>query len=436
MLLGTQRVRDDGTLEIGGVSAPELARRFGTPLYVVDESDVRRCCREYRDGLAAAYPGPSAVVYASKAFQTMALCRVVDQEGLWLDVASGGELRCALSAGFPPERLVLHGNNKSLVELSMAVEAGVALIDIDCFEEIDRIAAVAGGRRVPALLRLTPGIECHVHECVRTGRADSKFGLGIDDGSAMEGVRRALACPEVDLRGFNCHIGSQILTLDGFADVVQVMLDFCRQARGETGLVPVVFNIGGGLGVRHRSDERPPTIAELTEMAARALVDGWRAAGFSDLPLLMMEPGRSIVGEAGTILYTVGVVKHIHGIRTYVAVDGGLSDNPRPALYGARYTVLAANKMSEPADLIVTVAGKHCESDTLFPNVPVPASLSVGDILAVPACGGYTFAMASNYNRFTRPAVVHVVDGQAEVVVERQSHDQLLIGESIPERLR
>jgi len=436
LLLGTQRVRDDGALEIGGVSAPDLARRYGTPLYVVDEAEVRRRCREYRDSLAAAYSGPSAVAYASKAFQTLALCRVVEQEGLWLDVASGGELHCALSAGFPAGRILMHGNNKSLDELAMAIAAPVGLVVVDCCEEIERIAEVAGDRRVPTLLRLTPGIDCHVHEYVKTGRADSKFGLGIEDGSAMEGVRRALACRSIDLRGFNCHIGSQILVLDGFADAVQVMLDFCRQVKAETGLEPTVFDIGGGLGVRHRSDERPPTIPELTAMAARTLADGWRAAGFSELPMLMIEPGRSIVGEAGTILYTVGAVKKIHGIRTYVAVDGGLSDNPRPALYGARYTVLAANKMTEPAGVIVTVAGKHCETDTLFPDVPVPESLSPGDLLAVPACGGYTFAMASNYNRLTRPAVVHVMDGRAEVVVERQSYDQLLIGESIPERLR
>lgn len=437
LLLGTQRATDDGVLEIGSMSAIELAERYGTPLYVIDEWELRSRCRAYRDAFAAAYPGETLVAYAAKALSSLAVCRIVDQEGLWLDVASGGELHCALRADFPPSKIVFHGNNKSDEELRMALDAGIALDVIDCLEELDAIQRLAGERgtvaRVPALIRLDPGIECHTHHYVKTGTGDSKFGFSIPAGAAHDAIAAALATDAIDLRGFHCHIGSQILALDCFRDTVEAVLDLCDFARSEYDYEPAVVNVGGGLGVRHRADEKPPAIGELAEVIGTALAEGCRARGMK-LPSLMVEPGRSIIGEAGTILYRVGAVKRISDVRTYVAVDGGLSDNPRPALYGARYEVLFAGRMHEPPTQSVTVAGKHCESDTLFPDVPAP-DVQPGDIIAVPACGAYTFAMSSNYNRLPRPAMVLVNDGVAEVIVRRQTYDDLLVGESIPARL-
>lgn len=435
MLLGTQRVREDGLLEIGGVPAVELAERFGTPLYVIDEACVRERCRQYREAFVRAYPGQTAIAYASKACLTLAICRIVEQEGLHLDVASGGELHVARSAHFPASRVAMHGNNKSLDELAVAMDSGVGYLVVDCVEEIDRAEALfaAGHPRTRALLRVTPGIEAHTHEYVKTGREDSKFGLGLWEGGAMEAVRRLLDSPALDLIGFHCHIGSQLLTVQCFADAARLMLDVCRQARDETGFAARILNLGGGLGVRHTEQEVAPTIEDLAQTICGTIVEGCEERGL-DLPMVMVEPGRSIVGEAGTILYAVGVVKEIPGVRTYVAVDGGLSDNPRPALYGAEYQVLFANKMGAPAIQTVTVAGKHCETDNLFVDVPAP-EVEPGDVIAVPACGAYTFAMSSNYNRLPRPAVVHVVDGEADVVVERQTWEDLLAKERIPERL-
>jgi diaminopimelate decarboxylase len=435
LLLGTQRVTEDGLLEIGGVPAVELAERFGTPLYVIDEACLRDRCRRYRESFAAAYEGPTAIAYASKACLTLAMCRVVAEEGLHLDVASGGELHVATKAGFPLSKVAMHGNNKSVDEIAAAMDAGVGYVVVDCMEEIDRAERLleAGHPKTKALLRITPGIKVHTHEYIMTGRADSKFGLGPGEGGAMKAVERLLKSPAFELIGFHCHIGSQLLAVDCFADAAGLMLDFCKSAQDQTGFVAQVLNLGGGLGVRHTDDEHPPTIPELATITARGVMEGCAERGL-DLPTLMVEPGRSIVGEAGTLLYTVGVVKEIPGVRTYLAVDGGLSDNPRPALYDAEYEVFFAGKMNAPTQQRVTVAGKHCETDNLFKDVPAP-EVEPGDVIAVPSCGGYTFAMASNYNRLPRPAMVHVIDGQADLVVERQTWENLLRGERIPERL-
>ena len=435
LLLGTQRVREDGHLEIGGIAAVELAQRFGTPLYVIDEACMRDRCRRYREAFGRAYPGRTAIAYASKACLSMAICRIVEQEGLNLDVASGGELHVARQASFPAPRVAMHGNNKSEAELAAAMDAGVGYLVVDCLEEIERTEALfrAGHPRSRALLRITPGIEAHTHEYIMTGREDSKFGLGLWEGGAMEAVQRLLASPALDLIGFHCHIGSQLLTVDCFADAARLMLDFCHQAHTEMGVTTQILNLGGGLGIRHTASEDPASIEDLASTIGGTIASGCAERGM-ELPMIMVEPGRSIVGEAGTVLYTVGVVKTIPGVRTYLAVDGGLSDNPRPALYGAKYEVLFASKMGAPPTQVVTVAGKHCETDNLFMDVPAP-DVEPGDVIAVPACGAYTFAMSSNYNRLPRPAVVHVLEGQADVVVERQTWEDLVTQERVPERL-
>lgn len=435
MLLGTQRVDENGLLEIGGIPAVELVARFGTPLYVIDEACMRDRCRQYKAAFEEAYEGPSAIAYASKACLTLAICRVVEQEGLHLDVASGGELHVALRGGFPAPKVAMHGNNKSLQELAAAMDAGVGYLVVDCLEEIDRAESLfrAGHPRTRALLRITPGIEAHTHEYIMTGREDSKFGLGLWEGGAMEAVQRLLNSPALELIGFHCHIGSQLLSVQCFADAASLMVDFCQLVKEKMGFSPQILNMGGGLGIRHTEEEDPPTIRDLAQTLSGSITQGCERHGL-DLPTIMVEPGRSIVGEAGTMLYTVGVVKQIPDVRTYVAVDGGLSDNPRPALYGARYTVLYAGRMNDPMTQVVTVTGKHCETDNLFADVPAP-DVEPGDVIAVPACGAYTFSMSSNYNRLPRPAMVHVLDGQADLVVERQTWEDLVAWERIPERL-
>ncbi len=439
MLLGTQRVREDGTLEIGGVSAVDLAKRFGTPLYVIDEATLRDRARAYVTAFAASYAGRSAVAYAAKACQTGALCRIAAQEGLWMDVASGGELACALHGAFPSDRLLMHGNYKSPEEIAAFHDADGALLVIDCREEIERVEELAREGRVVrpmrALLRLTPGVDAHTHDKMAVAVEDSKFGFSIASGAALEAAKRASASAWIDLVGIHCHIGSQILEVEPFAEAVERMVGFSARCRDEAGLSFEVLDLGGGLGIRHTDEDGPsPSASDLARFLSDAVTAACEARVLP-LPTLIVEPGRSLIGEAGTTLYTVGVVKDLPGVRTYVAVDGGLSDNPRPALYGARYAVLCANKASAAADRVVTVSGKHCETDTLFRDVALPET-APGDILAVPAAGGYTFAMASNYNRLPRPAVVLVADGQAEVIVERQTPEDLLRGDVIPERLR
>jgi diaminopimelate decarboxylase len=434
VLLGTQAVRTDGALEIGGCSTVELAERFGTPLYVIDESEVRARCRAYREAFAKHYPGTASVAYAAKAFQTLAMCRIVDEEGLWMDVCSGGELACALRAGFPAERLFYHGNYKTETELAEGIEAGVGSVVLDCLEEIARIESLKPSRPVPALVRVTPGIDTHTHDKFRVAVEDTKFGFGVACGAAMGAIRRALASDAVDLKGIHAHIGSQILSTDFHRESAAILADFCVEIREQTGYVVEVLNLGGGLGIRYLASQDPPSIDEFVRDSCAVLVEGFESRGFP-LPRIVVEPGRSIIGEAGTLLYRVGVVKDVPDTRTYVTVDGGLSDNPRPALYDAHYTVLLANRMNETADTTVTVAGKHCETDVLHPDVKLP-SVRVGDLLAVPGCGAYTFAMSSNYNQFPRRAVVLVRDGEAELVSAEQSYDDMLAGQCIPERLR
>jgi len=435
MLLGTQRINDDGILEIGGCSTVDLARDFGTPLYVVDDQALRDTCRAYRAAFEARYPN-THISFSSKVFTTMAVCRIVEQEGLGVDVSSGGELYTAMQAGVPPSGIVMHGNNKSPQELEMAVAAKVGRIGIDYLEEIDAIQHVAAAREatVDILIRVAPGVSADTHTHIQTGKVDTKFGLAIANGDAKEAVGAALRAPNLRLRGINCHIGSQILDLQPFAEAAQMMVDFAAQLRSELGYTVEDLDLGGGLGVRYLPSDAPPSLEDYAETVAdavKASCDRQRMP----LPRLILEPGRSLIGEAGTTLYTIGVVKRIPDVRTYVAVDGGLSDNPRPALYGARYSALVANKAHSAPVTKVTVSGKHCETDTLIADLEAPET-EPGDILAVQTTGAYNYSMASNYNRLPRPAAVLVSNGRAEVIVERESLDDLARLDRIPPRLR
>lgn len=423
--LGTQCVNAAGHLEIGGCDAVELAQRFGTPLYVLDEAHLRANCQAYREAFHRLHKDTS-IYYATKALICIALCQVMEEEGLGLDVASAGELYTALKAGFPVERILLHGNNKTEEELRMAVEHRVGRIVVDHFDEIARIAhqARALNRTVPVMVRVTPGIKAKTHDYITTGQMDTKFGFPLEAGQAMRAVEEVLSHPRLHLTGVHCHIGSQLLGLRAFEKAVEVMVAFMAEVYRRTGYALQELNLGGGLGIRYLSEDNPPSVAQYAQAVVGSLKAACRHHGLP-LPRLLLEPGRSIVGEAGITLYTIGAVKEIPGVRTYVAVDGGLSDNPRPALYGAEYTVFLANKADQPPNTLVTVAGKHCESDILFRDVEL-ASPQPGDILAVQSTGAYNYAMASNYNRYPRPAMVLVRNGEARVIVRRETLDDLI----------
>ncbi len=440
MLLGTQQINSAGHLEIGGCDTTRLAAKFGTPLYIMDEAAIRSNCRRYKQAFENVYP-KNEIYFASKAFLSMAMARIIAQEGYCMDVASLGELHVALQAGFPPEKLALHGNNKSRAELEMAVEYGIRHIIIDNFLEIETLADVTDkmNRKVDVLIRATPGVDPHTHKLIRTGQADTKFGFNIADGSALKAVQQVLAKSNLSFRGIHCHIGSQLLDSETHEEAVEIMVKFAETIFTQTGAEIEELNIGGGLGVRYLSTHEPPDYSAFASSIVEPLKAGLDRAGLK-YPILSQEPGRSLVGETGTTLYTIGAIKSVPikeapGTRTYASIDGGLSDNPRPQLYEAVYECLLANKADQPADKTITVAGKHCETDILIWNAAL-AEPHTGDLLAVQTTGAYNFVMASNYNRFLRPAVVLVSDGQADLIVERQTLDDLLRGEIIPDRLK
>jgi diaminopimelate decarboxylase len=419
LLSDNAQVGDDGVLRVAGVGLLELASRYGTPLFVYDEDHIRARCREARSVWG------DGVAYATKAFLCKAMARLAHAEGMFLDVSTGGELHVALSAGVVPKRIVLHGNNKDESELETGIRIGVGRIVVDSFDELDRLGSLlrrAGGNdgptnRVGVLVRVTPGVEAHTHEFVRTGQEDSKFGFGLASGSAAEAVERVRSMPGVELLGVHAHIGSQVFRADSFAEAVSVLAAFANPLR-----LPELC-IGGGLGVAYVAGESAPTI---TEWAAKVR-EAAREAGIPDTVRLSAEPGRAVVAAAAMTLYTVGTIKELPGIRTYVAVDGGMSDNPRPVLYGSGYETFLAREPLAPRTRPVTVVGKHCETgDVVVSDARVPADIAVGDILATPVTGAYGYSMASNYNKVPRPAVVFVRGGSARVVVRRESLDDLI----------
>ena len=412
LLPDTASIGDNGQLIIGGCDTIKLAEEFGTPLFVYDEEHLRSRCRE---AVAAFGVG---VNFATKAFLCKAMARLAAEEGCNLDVSTGGEYHVARSAGVPADRLVLHGNNKSTAELRTAMAEGIGRIIIDSFDEIDRIEAlVAEGLPVPrALIRVTPGVEAHTHEFVRTGQDDSKFGFGLASGQADAAVQRAMASPAIDLVGVHAHIGSQVFDAEFFEMAIEVLAPFVQEHQ-----LPE-FSVGGGLGVAYVAGEESASISEWG-----AVVNAACAAAGIDAHVTA-EPGRALVAQAAITLYSVGTIKDIPGIRTYVSVDGGMSDNPRPVLYGSGYEAFLPREARADRDRIVTVVGKHCESgDILVRDAVVPADLVVGDILATPVTGAYGHSMGSNYNKVTRPAVVFVANGEARLVVRRETLDDLLL---------
>jgi diaminopimelate decarboxylase len=408
-------VDERGHLHVGGIDLLELAEEFGTPLFVYDEDHLRQACRQ---AVAAWGDG---VAYATKAFLCRAMARLAHEEGMHLDVASGGELHVALSAGVPAARVILHGNNKSTEELAMALEHGVGRIVIDSFDEIGRLgdlleSSPPGHDRPKVLARVTPGVEAHTHEFVRTGQEDSKFGFSVSSGAAAEAVAALELMPAVELVGIHAHIGSQVFEASSFEQAAEVIGAFFAPLD-----LPELI-VGGGLGVPYVNGETAPTQAEWAEATQGACT----RAGVGPATRISAEPGRSIVAAAGITLYTVGTVKHLPGIRTYVSVDGGMSDNPRPVLYGSGYEAFLPRAVSAPRRRPVRVVGKHCESgDLVVPDAFVPDDLEVGDVLATPVTGAYGYVMASNYNKVPRPAVVFVSDGAARVVVRRETFEDL-----------
>lgn len=416
----------DGHLWVGGVDMVELARTQGTALYVMDEEQIRHQLREFREWTSFHWTDVETV-YAAKAFMCKAMCRLVHDEGCMVLCASGGELAIALSAGVPASRIQVHGNNKTILEITEAVEAGVDRIIADSLLELHRISGIASARGVeqPVLLRVTPGVRPDTHGYIQTGQEDSKFGFGLNHGLAMEGVRVAAGLPGVRFAGLHMHIGSQIFALQSYSKAIEVMVDFMRRVREETGEIVRDLDVGGGIGIKYGLADEPSTI----EQFGKVVVDGIKAECERNglpVPRILIEPGRAVVANAGITLYTVGVVKEIPGIRTYVAVDGGMTDNIRPALYGARYECLVANKADLPRTEIVTVAGKHCETGDLIAIDAPLQEVETDDIVCVCSTGAYCQSMSSNYNKQVRPGVVFVRDGLARVVVRRETYDDLM----------
>ncbi len=434
-LPGSMTINNSGNLAIGEQDLMELAVKYGTPLYVYDEALIRRLCREYRQALEQHYP-QGEPIFAGKAFLTLSMCRLLMQEQFGLDVVSAGELHTAARAGFPMEQIYFHGNNKSPGELKMAVELGVGRVVVDSLMELELLGKEASQQHktVQIMLRVKPGISADTHHYIQTGQEDSKFGLGISDGQALAAVKKALKIPRIKLVGLHCHIGSQILDIRPFKLAAEIMMDLREEIHHKTGVLLPELDLGGGLGIRYIAGDHPTRAADLVALLGEAI--GAKAKQYgSPLPRLLLEPGRSIVGEAGITLYTVGTIKDVPGIRRYVSVDGGMSDNLRPALYGARYEALLANRPREPAGELVTVAGKACESgDILICDIWLP-SPRPGDILAVFSTGAYHFSMYSHYNRHPRPAVVFVNGARTELVVKRESLEDLIRQEIIPPHL-
>jgi diaminopimelate decarboxylase len=420
----TYRVNSAGHMEVGGCDLVDLAHTHGTPLYVYDEATIRQRSREY----AAAMGSGGEVLYSAKAFASPQFLRIVAEEGLGLDVVSAGELYIALRSGFPRERIKFLGNNKSRDDIKAAYAAGATIV-IDGFHEFDLLnELIPEGARAPVMLRISPGVKPDTHDHISTGQLDSKFGFSVESGAAREAVVTALAHPRVELVGLHSHIGSQIFALGAYARAMEIMLDLVAELRDEVGFQPRLLGAGGGLGIAYTSRDDPPTPRQFVETVRHALESGCTARNL-EVPRLVVEPGRSIAGPAGVALYTVGSIKDIPGVRRYVAVDGGMGDNIRPKLYGARYEAFLASAPERRHDGKVTIAGKYCEStDILITDIDMP-KLETGDVICLPAAGAYCLAMASNYNGMPRPEVLLVQDGKARVMRRRETLEDLVAAE-------
>jgi diaminopimelate decarboxylase len=428
----TARVHNHDSLEIGGCDVTTLVKQFGSPLYILDEETLRSACQQYRDAFKQYYKGESQVLYASKAWNCLAVCAIAASEGLGIDVVSGGELYTALQAGVSPEKIYLHGNNKSREELILAIESGVTIVADNWYELRTLVEIAQPGQSIRIMLRLTPGIECHTHEYIRTGHLDSKF--GFDPNDLDEVFTFVSQQSTLDCVGVHAHIGSQIFERQPHQDLAAVMVQWLRDA-GKYGLNITELNVGGGLGIKYTESDDPPSIEEWVKAICEVVQE---ACAVENLPLpkLLSEPGRSLIATACVTAYTIGSSKVIPEIRTYVAIDGGMSDNPRPITYQSVYRAVVANKMSSPVTQTVTIAGKHCESgDILIKNALLPKT-EPGDILVVMGTGAYNYSMASNYNRLPRPAAVVVANGEANLILQRETYQDLIRQDSLPERLK
>ena len=430
MLYDNLTVNDKGHLAVGGMDAVELAAKFGTPLYVMDEEVLRANCRTYVEAMHESFGTDAAPLYASKALSFKGIYPIVESEGMCIDVVSPGEIYTALEAGFPSEKMFFHGSNKTDEDIKYGVLSGIGYFVVDNHNELEVLDRMAGelGVKQKALLRLTVGLDPHTLEAINTGRVDSQFGVPIDTGQADDFVKAALACENISVEGFHSHVGSQIFESDSFNRQAEILIEYAARMKNETGFELKALNIGGGLGVRYTEKDPlldiPSRIAEIAEH-----LKGACEKCDMDMPAVFMEPGRSVVANAGVTLYTTGGTKEVKGYRNYVTIDGGMTDNPRFALYKAEYTVLNASRMDESADYECTVAGRCCESgDRIAEDVTI-AKPERGDIIAVLTTGAYNYSMASNYNRIPRPAMIMVSNGDARLVVKRESFDDLIKNE-------
>lgn len=420
-------VNEKGHLAVSGVDTVELAKEYGTPLYVMDEAMIRSACRRFKKSIDEFYGGAGLVCYASKAFSCKEIYRIVDSEGVGADVVSGGELYTAASVGFPMDKICFHGNNKTDEELELAIEKKVGRIIVDNVYELERLDKLAEKKGVVAniMFRIKPGIDAHTHNFVKTGQIDSKFGFALETGEAFEAVKKAVELKNVHLVGLHCHIGSQIFDIDPFVHAAEVMLGFIAKIKDELSFEVKELNLGGGFGIKYTNEDKPCAFEKYMECVSVKVKEICAEKGIK-LPFILIEPGRSIVAPAGLTLYTVGGIKEIPNIRTYVSIDGGMGDNPRYALYKSEYDIEVANKAGEEKTEMITLAGKCCESgDLIGENMPVQ-HVEVGDTIAVLATGAYNYSMSSNYNRLCKPAVVMVKEGKSRVIVKRETLEDII----------
>ena len=421
------KINDLNHLEIGGCDATELAKEYGTPLYVMDEGKVRSNMRAYKDAIDSYYNGNGMALYASKALSCVGMYKIAAEEGLGVDVVSGGELYTALKAGFDPQNICFHGNNKGYDELTMAVENNVGIICADSEYELDVLNTLGEkyGKKIDVIFRIKPGVEAHTHEFISTGQIDSKFGFSIENGEADRVANYAKGLENINVIGIHCHIGSQIFELDPFRLAAEVMTKYYIKLKNEIGLPLTTLDLGGGFGISYVKEDKPIEYGKYIEAVSCVVKDICKEANV-DLPRILMEPGRSIVGDAGITLYTVGNIKDIKDVRKYVSIDGGMGDNPRYILYEAEYDGILANRAKDEPEEIVTVCGKCCESgDIIIKNAHLPKA-NTGDILAVMSTGAYNYSMASNYNRIPRPALVMAKDGKSRIVVKRETYEDII----------
>jgi len=435
----TLKINALGHLEIGGADCVDLANRFSTPLYVFDEAYIRSMMRVYKETIEKKYQGNGMVLYASKAFSCKAIYRIAAQEGIGVDVVSGGELYTALQAAFPSENIYMHGNNKLDYEIGEALDAKIGCIVADSFSELDKIDAEAKKRGIVqrVLLRINPGVEAHTHAYIQTAKTDSKFGFSVADGTAERVTAYALSKKNLKMEGFHCHIGSQIFEKQSFVLAAKKCMDFAAKIKETCGFEMQTLNLGGGFGIWYTDEDRQISVDQYAEYLEALIEEIEAQAAYHGMkkPYLLIEPGRSIIGEAGITLYTVGAIKEIPEVRKYVAIDGGMFDNPRYALYQSKYTPVLANRATEANEEIVTIAGKCCESgDIIAANVSLPKVRS-GDLLAILSTGAYNYSMAMNYNRNKIPPCVLVKDGRAEYIVKPQTYEDLTRNDVIPEYL-